>query len=160
MSTRLLALLLWSAGLAACSDRPPTAPGVQDSTGAETVQQPSHLDDVTRAQLARTGFQLTSDMEFLGARSDAGIDRQLAFAVRMPAARVQPFLEAAGFTTPLKPGQRVFQTPVTGVDTAGATRVSAAQDVFRTDAGTLTRDVMVIEEDDGTAIVHVWAYTT
>lgn len=160
MSVRVLACLLWTAGLAACSDPPPSAPTAHASIGSDTVQQPQFLDDITRTELSRTGFQLTNDLEFLGSRSDAGIDRQVAFAVRMPASRVQSFLEAAGFDTPLKPGQRVFQTPVEGVDTAGAKQVSAGQDVFRTDGGSLTRDVMVIHEDAGTAIVHVWAYTT
>ncbi|NZA24928.1 hypothetical protein H0E84_00875 [Luteimonas sp. SJ-92] len=160
MSVRLLACLLWTAGLAACSDRPPSAATAHESIGSDTVQQPRFLDDVTRTELSRTGFQLTSDLEFLGSRSDAGIDRQVAFAVRMPAARVRPFLEAAGFDAPLKAGQRVFQTPVEGVDTAAAGQVSAAQDILRTESGSLTRDVMVIHEDAGTAIVHVWAYTT
>lgn len=166
MSLRILASLLLTIGLAGCPAASPDAAPPDVATtrpvGPDTVQKPSQpLDDATRIALSRTGFQLTNDVSFLGSRSEAGIDRQIAFAVRMPASRLAPFLETGEFARPLVRGKRVFQTPVEGVDTAGATQVSAAQDVFRTDSGpTLTRDVMVIHEDEETVVVHVWAYTT
>lgn len=166
MSLRILACLSCMIVLAACAvpadDAPQASAAAPESTGPDPVQTPGQtLDDTTRIALSRTGFQITGDIEFLGSRSDAGIDRQIAFAVRMPESRLPAFLETAGFDRPLKDGQRVFQTPVDGIDTAGASEVSAAQDVFRADSGaSLTRDVMVIHEDDGTVVVHVWAYTT
>lgn len=166
MSLRILACLLLTTGLSACPapapDAAPPGTSAHSPVGPATVQTPSQpLDDATRIALSRTGFQVTNDIEFLGSRSEAGIDRQIAFAVRMPASRVPAFLETAGFATPLKPGKRVFQTPVEGVDTAAATQVSAAQDLFRTESGpSLSRDVMVIHEDEETVVVHVWAYTT
>ena len=168
MDARLLASLSLILGLSACSAPPGDSSAnasqpPSENAGAPPLPSstPQPLDDITRARLARsTGFHLSSDLTFLGTKDDAGIDRHVAFAVRMKESQVPAFLERGGFATPLRPGQRVFQTPIDGVDTAGATKVSAAQDRFRADTLTYTRDVMVIHEADGTAIVHVWAYTT
>ncbi len=164
LSSRILfCVLAWSA-LAGCRQPPQDAGDVSPSSshpsGSPVSISPSTpLDGLTRAEIARTGFAITADTEVLGVHRESGIDSQLRFAVRMPTGRVEAFLENAGFTEPLVAGRRVFQTPVDGIDTRGADHVASAQDRYRADGGSLVRDVMRIDADDGTAIVHVWAYS-
>lgn len=159
---RPLASLALATVVCACSDTAPgqRLPASMGDTQPETAMSRPAIDDATRALLSRTGFNLSNDVELLGTDTTAGIDRRISFAVRVPTGQVQTLLGNAGFTTPLKAGNRVFQPPVDGVDTNAAKKVSAAQDTYRIDGTTLTRDVMVIWDDPETAIVHVWAYTT
>lgn len=115
----------------------------------------------TADALAFAGFEQIDGVQVIGTEEQSGIDRLVAFAVRLPPAKLPQFLAAAGFDPArLREGDRVFQKPIAGIDVEHARRVAAGQDLLSRDGRTIVRDVMLVRDDETALILLVWAYTT
>ncbi len=104
------------------------------------------------------GVVLPDSAESLGAYELKGIDRFMAFAVRLPQRDVATVLAASGFVDTLQPGLVAQYETVKGVSLRQSSTRSA-QDERQVDGTDVFREVAVLSEGDD-AVLHVWAYTT
>jgi hypothetical protein len=109
---------------------------------------------------AFAGFRLPSAAEPVAAYEERGIDRLVAFAVRIPPDALAKLLSDAHFSEELRAGERVTLRPVPGARLDGGSSFAAAQDRRELGGTMVTRDVMVVTHDPGPTLVHVWAFTT
>src|SRR3954451_11920039 len=115
---------------------------------------------VTIQEAARfAGIALPTEAEPIGAYERKGIDRLVAFAVRLPVGEVVATLEASNFQTELRPGLDVQYEPVEGVRLDDDSRIESAQDQRHIEGRALISEVAVLTEWDDQQVLNVWAYT-
>jgi len=126
----------------------------------DSARRPENRSISMRDAAQYAGFELPPTAEAIGSYEMNGVNRLVAFAVRLSPADLATVLAGGHFTAELRPGRRVFQEPVRGVNTDAAGSFAAGQDRLRVQEREVTRDVLVITDDPGSTVLHVWAYTT
>lgn len=104
------------------------------------------------------GFPLPGPTEPIGSHQISGIDRLVAFAVRIPPQSVHPVLRDAGFSGELRTGRRAFQSPVDGVDLDRAKSFAAGQDEREVNGTKVVREIMLVTDDPNVTVMNVWAF--
>ncbi len=106
------------------------------------------------------GVVLPSNAEPIGAYERKGIDRFMAFAVRITKEDVAAVLRSSNFGAELRPGLATQYEAVEGVRLNDQSEIRSAQDERRVDGKDVFRDIAVLSEQGDRAVLHVWAYTT
>jgi hypothetical protein len=106
------------------------------------------------------GVVLPGHAEPIGAYDRQGIDRFVAFAIRLPSDDIPAVLRSSQFHGDFRAGLAAQYQAVEGVRLMDTSRVRSAQDEYRKDGVSVIRDIAVLTEDGGSAVLNVWAYTT
>jgi hypothetical protein len=99
----------------------------------------------------------------LGVREESGQDKLFVLAIALEPGEVDDLLAGSGFTTQLRPGERVFMPPVEGFDPNSGTDIASGEDRLavggeRTQG--VNRTILVNRSDPAAPIVHMWLFTT
>ena len=155
----VLAVGVGAGGLAACSAGGDKEDGLSErgTTGANsehaTLQEALRFGDVV----------LPPSAKVLGVREESGQDELFVLAIKLAPNEIDDLLSGSGFTTQLRPGERVFMQPVEGLDPNAGSDIASAED--RLPAGGnraqgVNRTILVNRSDPAAPIVHVWLFTT
>ncbi len=154
--------MLLAALLAACASEPgeTSRPSRSHAASDATVTRGTVEDRVTVQEAARfAGIVLPTNVESIGAYERRGIDRLMAFAVRLPQKEVAAVLRDSDFAAELRPGLGVQYEAVEGVRLSDESSVWSAQDERRVEGKDVFRDLVVLNEQGDRSVLHVWAYT-